>query len=279
MITLSQNQKNQSDEFRDLVLGTRAQLFGEYLGWRPNLYNGVDLERPAIDYLNNYYWDYEVNPKNFHNHYLNALRKATPIYKNLRLVEFNDKIFDITTNQKERDFWSKITDKVDKDGTTTSTRKDTGTINDTATSTGHETSNETGSSESKDKNKTKNAEKQLPMQTTGTTFNEIIDWSKGGSGISENRVNNKNNTQTQNNTVSDTTGNATNIRTLDTEISKNDIDKLIQLNDMLKHDTDNTSEVNGQAVDLIKKICDYLVMPKAIDYLTEQVKDCFILVY
>jgi len=116
--------------------------------------------------------------------------------------------------------------------------------NGNKTSTG--TTNNTGNN--------KSANRELPMETTGRNFDNTVDWSDGASNISENK----------------STGSST--------INQSDIDALT------RNGTDNGNSheyytKKGNPLDHVNKIWDYLVKPKAINWLTSQLSAAFILVY
>lgn len=101
---------------------------------------------------------------------------------------------------------------------------------------------------------TKEANRQEPMESTGATFDGTVSWSNGASNIAENKV----------------SGSA-NITQADT-------------NALVSNGTDNgnsteTYNHHGNPVEHIDKIWNYLLKPKAIEYLTSELQYAFNMVY
>lgn len=348
---LRENQKIQNKLFEDLCYGEQKQKFYYYIGTHPRLFDGLDIDSATIQYLIEYFYDYDLRPNHFERHFVNSLRRILPVYNNMKAVEFNKRIFDITTNQSVRDLVANATNELKRDGTLSSIQNDTGTITDsgsvvdtgtitdngevketgtitdngevnesgsvsdngTITENGRTTNNENITTETDTTNK--NANRKLPMQSTGDDFEDIVNWDKGASEIAQtendviedqtktqnatlnNTKNITNTTTTTNNTDSentrtldtnkendnvrtlDTNKETNNVRTLGTKIDKNDINSLTELATKENKDKTKYKAVNGQAVMLIKRIWDYLLEPKSLDYITTQLEECFILVY
>lgn len=115
------------------------------------------------------------------------------------------------------------------------------------------TNNGTSSTTSNDD--TKSANRELPMETSGTsTIDGIVSWGDGASNINENK----------------STGSSS-ITSQDARILSS-----------LGHDNGNSTETyehHGNPVEHIDKIWQYLLKPKAIQYLTAAISSAFILVY
>ena len=280
MSELERTRQIQSQIMKNSYLGNNnKQLFAQFLEWHPNLYEGIDLlDNGAITTINSYFWEWYVNPKTFENEFLSKLKMYVGQYYDQKLIEVHKRVFDITTNERVRELVKKATDTLSRNKTLTGSRADGGTITDAGTNS--QNINEQGS-DSNTKNETinnKHADKELPMNSYGDDFDDIIDWSKGASNIRED--NNSNNT-TDNGTDSRTTatsGTDGNVRTLATTINKSDIEKLTDLANKQGTDEETYKEVNGQAVNLIENIIKYLRSDKAIHWLIQQLRDCFILV-
>lgn len=278
--SLRKYQKKQSEAYKDLCYGgnERRQTFAYYIGRHPNLYNGVDLDMATIDFINNHFYEYEVNPVHFDIHFLNALRKAVPIYNNLKLIEFNAKIFDITTNKSEKKLIANAINELEREGSFNSTTGNTGTITDNGTGTEHTTSANTDQSNTIDNGDTKQASRELPMLTTGSDFSDTVEWSNGASGINETQTEGSSRTNSNGTATGDSSTTANNVRTLNTAIHKQDANALKELATKKNTDKATIEAVNGQAVNLIRNIWQYLIEPKSIDYLIKELESCFILV-
>lgn len=98
----------------------------------------------------------------------------------------------------------------------------------------------------------KSANRELPMESTGRNFENTVDWSDGASNISENK----------------NTGSST--------INQSDI------NALTRNGTDNGNSHeyftrNGDAEEIVDRVWNYVVKPKAINWLTAQLSTTFIL--
>ena len=101
----------------------------------------------------------------------------------------------------------------------------------------------------------KNASRQLPMQTSSsTTIDGIVGWGDGASSIAENK----------------STGSTT--------ISQSDISSLTN-NGTDNGNTKETYTHDGSPVETVDRIWNYIVKPKAINWLTAQLSCAFILSY
>lgn len=218
-----------------------TQKFSEFLSWHPCLYDGVELDKATIDFLNNYFWDYSVKPQEFERKYLQALRRATGIYKNMKAIELVDQVFDITTNETVRQYTRQAVNELSQTGNVTS--NSTSTNSQTVT----------------DDSNTKTAQKTLPMNSEGD-FDELFEWD-GGSGISETRDEDE----------SRTSGSGS--------INSTDTRNLLDLGNQDINDKETIKIVGDQAVKLVSNIWNYLLAPKAIDYLVNELEKCFVLVY
>ena len=100
----------------------------------------------------------------------------------------------------------------------------------------------------------KNANRELPMASTGRNFDQTVDWSDGASNIDESK----------------TTG-SSNIQEADVNtLNSNGIDN---------GDTTETYTRERTPVDTIDRIWNYILKPKAVDWLTSQLQYAFNLVY
>lgn len=277
-MTLKELQERQNKDFYEMSMGMpREQLFSFYLGWHPKLYEGVDLDTATIDYINNHFYEYKVDVVNFHRHFLNALRHATPIYNNLKAVEFNKKVFDIITNKSVRKLASTAIDNLQENGQINKLRNDTGTITDRGTLTDSNTETTQAKIKTSGDNNTKTASKELPMRANGD-FAQLFQWA-GASNVNE--VDNRMlNIEDTNGSVSnDRTSTSGNTRTLATQITNTDTNNLTKINNAVNNDKETIEHITGQGVDLIRKIWNYLITPKAIDYLVSELEEAFITVY
>lgn len=298
-------------------------MFCEFVALHPTLYEGVKLDRGTIDYINYHFYDYTVDAQSFERHFITKLRRLVDIYNNLKAIELQDMVFDITTSKYVRTLAANTINDIKRTGTTNgtnkkenegkSTGKDTGTTTNTrqteyegnVATTGSSTTKEDKSTTTKVSTETdataKHAEKTLPMETTGSDFDDIVDWSNGGTGISQNNNTGSGTTNTDgtikdtttvsNNNEEDTTGKE---KVTDNGSHSNDVSGTTSFSETItdqdsrdlrdlangKNDEYETLSVNeGQAVELIKNVWNYLVSPKAIDYLISNLEPCFILVF
>lgn len=213
----------------------KREKFNVYFANHQDLFHGLELTQGEIYYICNEIWDREVDHDEFHREFRQAIRRAWARYKMLKEIEFKRKIFELTTSNVVRKLTTDINRTLDRTNNNGGTRSHTGTDSNSG-SAGH-----------------KEANRQLGMNSSGTSFNAIVNWHNGASGIGESNDTNSNTT-----TYNDT------ITTNDTQILKD-----------IGHDAGNDKEtvkrIEGQAVDLIRKIWNYIVEPKAIDYLMSEI--------
>ena len=275
-LTTAQRQQNKT--FIDDCYADREQLFAYYISWHPKLYEGVDLDSATIDYINNYFYEYKVNPKDFDRHFLNALRHATPIYNNLKAIEFNKKVFNITTSKRVRKITEDTTNNIKENGTHTKEQGQHGSITDNGTIANTFAGTQNVETEEENSNDSKTANRKLPMQTNGQSFDGQFGWGAGASDISETKTNGgaTGASETKNNSTENTQ--TTNIRSTNTEIESEDRNNLTRLAEMALNNKETEEEVGAQAVELILKIWNYLILPKSIDYLIKELESSFILI-
>ena len=260
---LRENQIKRDKLFTDLCYDDLKEMpFINFLQYNQWLYENVDLNKNEIDYINNYFFDFNVNPTNFERKFHRVLSRAIPTYKLLKANELRDDIFKITNNDYVRHLTTKTLGSLTSDKTGNSKQTSNGTNNNTFTG----KSTNTGTSE----NNTQTANKTLPMSSDSSGFDSLFDW-EGASGVDESNVNgNTSDTTNTNNTTVDTNTNTINAETVDKlkNITNNDLDTWETM--------DNR---NGNTVDIINNLWLYLIKPKAIDWLINELKKCFILVY
>lgn len=280
METLKQLQKRQNHHLFNTAMGTpREQLFADYVSWHPNMYDGVDLDKATIDYINNYFYEYKVDCNHFHRHFMNALRHATPIYNNLKAVELSEKVFDIITNKSVRKLASSAVEDLKENGTIAKLRNDTGTITDSGTIAQTASENTTANNRYNKDTDNRAANRELPMKTSGSDFDDTVDWENGASNISENKIEEDSTENISENVGSSANTTTGNTRTLATTITNSDTNELTKLNNIDKNDKETIERITGQGVDLIKKIWNYLITPKAIDYIISELEESFITIY
>ena len=277
-MNLATNRKKQSKAFEELCLGKTEQKFCNYLSWRPGLYDGVDLDSATIEYINLYFYDYEVNPVEFYNHFRAALMRAVPTYNNLKAIELNKRVFDITTNKNVRKITNDTINDIQKDGTISKLRKDRGTVQDVGTGTDITTASGTETTRGDSSKASKQANRTLPMNIDSDNYDDLFSWDRGAGNISENRDETENSETSNNNSSGTSTTTSNTTKTYNLDITNDDTNSLIELGNIKVNSNDKYEEVGQQAVKLIKNIWDYLVEPKAIDYLVDELKNCFILI-
>lgn len=324
--TLRQNKRFQSKQYADTMCGTHEQLFGEYLLYNPQLYEGVDLDSATIDYLNNYFYEYHINPVVFERRYIRSLLGATSIYNNLKAIELNDGIFSKVGNETVRHLIENHLQHTAQNGTTNDITKNTGdtttdnshndmsddtgniktdtTLSDTKTGTGTIKDEETNHNK-RDydmENGSKTANKIAPQRISGDGFEDQFNWNSAtdihetegyensitkDDGTKDNlrTLNTKdtdngttNETQTLN-TNNHTYGTFNTIQTLNTQTAKSVLDSI---DNNFSHNADDWETITNQTQpiqEIVENVWNYLIAPKAIDYLITVLSKCFISVY
>lgn len=225
------------------VLENNEVRFSDYLSSHPHLYDGVELTQGDIDYINNEFWEFTVKEATFQTHFIQMIRKHIAQYKNLKQIEFCEAVFNIATNQSLQHTISHVTDDFKSDRFGHNENTTTNDLhNDTTTD-------------------NKSADKQLPMKSAGTSFDTTVSWTTGASGIAENKGE-------THNTNSGTVG-----------IDADDEAHLTSLNNHWNDNNITTEERNGQAVNLIRNIWNYVVEPKAMEWFCNKLSPCFILCF
>lgn len=164
MMNLTDYQEIQNKHYDYITYNTQEQLFNIFLSNHPNLYAGVDLTKAEIDFINNHFWNYYVEPQNFEIEFLQALRECVPRYNNMKINELRDDIFDVIKDETKRQYVDKVLERVSNSKTTNTPRTERKVV----------TSN-------------KNANRDLPMASDGNNFDDTVSWEDGASNISENK--------------------------------------------------------------------------------------------
>lgn len=260
---LRENQIKRDKLFTHLCYDDLKEMpFINFLQYNQWLYEGLDLNKNEIDYINNYFFDFNVNPTNFERKFHRVLSRAIPTYKLLKAHEIQDDIFKITNSDYVRHLTTKTLGSLSSDRTGTNTQ--TSNTNGNSTLTGRVTDSANGNTNAK------SAAKTLPMSSDSDGFDSLFDW-QGASGVNENDTNTETSSTTNtNNTTVDTTTNTINAETVDKlkNITNNDLDTW-----------ETMDRRDGNTVDIINNLWLYLIKPKAIDWLINELKKCFILVY
>lgn len=208
------------------------QNFLYFLGNHPTLFQDVinqgQLTIPEMNYIVQHFNDYKVDARTFENEFKRELKELLPRYNLLKAWELKDEVFDFVTDNWTREIVSARATSLAQNGTKTSTGN-------------------TSSTEDR-----KGANRDLPMETTGTTFEQTVDWGDGASGISENK----------------STGSQT--------ISQSDVNALSS-NGTDNGNTKETYVRHGDPSVIIERVWNYIVKPKAINWLTSQLSTTFIL--
>lgn len=216
--------------------------FYEYLEKNPNLYDNVSgLTDTEKAFLNLEFWDLKVKPAQFSHHYLHEIDKYIDQYLALKEIQFADKLNELTTNERLRTIINAEASNLAR--TSNRTHSSNGTDSESVTVHGN----------------TKQADRVLPMNSEGEDLDDIVDWSKGASNAGESKTHNTN-TVTGSNNVS-----GTDALTLSDIGSRN------------ANGSITDKEMNDQAVTCIERIWNYLIQPKALEWLCNQLRPCFIL--
>ena len=212
----------------------QEQDFFYFLGNHPYLYeefiNSGFLTNAEMNYINEHFYDYNVDPIRFENDFKRAMREALPIYNLMKKKEVDDELFELFDDKYTREIYSKATSQLASNGTNTKT--------------GNNGNTET----------VKNANRQLPMESDGRTFDGIINWNNGASEIAQ--------------TAS--TGSQT--------INETDINALTSSTNNNGNSTETYTR-EGNPVEHLTRIWNYLLKPKSINWLTSQLAVAFELVY
>lgn len=164
---LTQTRKIQNKLFYDDVYDTnREQNYFVFLGNHPTLFQEfIDpgfLTIAEMNYINEHFHDYNVDPRTFENEFKRAMREALPRYNNLKAIELVDEVFKLTDNDYVRHIVSERANTLSQSGTGSS------------------------SSNSSNTDDSKSAAKTLPMKSDGYgDIEDVVDWGNGASGINE----------------------------------------------------------------------------------------------
>lgn len=313
---LKEMEKKQNRLHKAVLLNSVDEvMFCDYLSVHPRLYEGCELDTGTIDFINQHFYYYSVNPTTFEQYFITKLKHVSAQYNNMKRIEFNELVFDVCTSKYVRHLVTETTKELARTGGKSATTKNTGTVKDdkdtTAEQTGQTTYGKTetntvtkayetdteGTNEVEAKDSNKQAQRNMTMLTQDADPKQTFDWSKGASGIAE-ASNDKNSTTTieQHDSTEETdteearaggsdsnnshiSGNEVNERTLNTQIKYDDVQTLNDLGNDSGEDTETLDITEGQGVDLIAKIWNYLEAPKSLDFLIDKLSTCFILVY
>ena len=210
------------------------QNFLYFLGNHPTLFQEFVepgyLTNAEMNYICEHFFDYNVDARTFENEFKREMREHLPRYNIMKAEELKDEIFENIDEDYIRAIVSQRATSLAQNGNKTST----GTTSNNADN--------------------KAAHRELPMESTGYTFEQTVDWGDGASDINENK----------------STGSST--------INQSDIDALT------RNGTDNGNSheyftKQGNPLEHVDRIWDYLVKPKAINWLTAQLSSAFILCY
>lgn len=240
-------QKRISEQFFSTVFINKRQNFYYFIGTHPHLYDGLDIDGLTINMLNTYFYEWEVNPLHFEHRYTTILQKELGRYNSIKNIELSEQILELFTNKSNKVI---LTDAI----------RDARTMQ---ASLAKQEQKSKGESKSESKSTNKSANKELPMQSNGEDFDEIVDWSEGASNVNQST---SDNTSSSNTEASDT-------------ISKEDESKLADLEKKLNNGLETYKAIEGQAVILVNNITKYLYQPKSIDYLIEKLKPAFYQIY
>lgn len=210
------------------------QNFLYFLGNHPTLYQEFIepgfLTINEMNYINEHFFDYNVDARTFENEFKREMREYLPRYNMLKARELQDELFELYEDKYTRDIISNRATHLAQQG------------------------NRTSNGTTSNNNDIKQADRQLAMKSTGTNFEGIVSWGNGASNIMENKVTNSGTSNQTDNTsgISDGTDNGT---------------------------TKETYKREGDPIEHIDRLWNYIVKPKAINWLTAQLSTAFILSY
>lgn len=216
--------------------------FYQYLENNPHLYDNVSgLTDTEKAFLNQEFWDMQVKPQTFAREYLHKIDTYIDQYLELKSIQFSDKLSDLTTNEKLRTIINSEASNLQRNANTT--HSSNGTESESVTVNGN----------------TKQADRALPMNSYGEDLDEIVDWSKGASNAGESKTR------------------STNTVTGSNSISGTDAQTLSDIGTRNANGSITDKEMNDQAVTCIERIWNYLIQPKALEWLCNKLRPCFIL--
>lgn len=217
--------------------------FYEYLSQHPDIWDNMDiLTDNEKAFINEEFWELQVKPVTFARHFRHEIDKYVDQYLALKSIQFNEKLSDLTTNEKLRTIINSEASNLSRTGNRTHSSQ--GTESESVRVHGN----------------TKQADRALPMNSYGDDLDDIVDWSKGASTAGESQTDNTNTVTGSNN------------------ISGTDSQTLSDIGTRNANGTITDKEMNDQAVTCIRKIWDYLIEPKAMEWFINKLKPCFILI-
>ena len=303
-VNIPRNKHIREKIYADNVQGlNKREKYYDFLSDHPTLWDGVDLDQATIDYVNNFFFDYDVNPWKFERYFIQRLRHSVAIYNKLKSIELQDKIFDLTDNETVRHLTTKTTDQLNNEKNSNKTINNTGdtttTNSNNTKSTGGTTTTTEGTSQDDSTNKTIvdgttdtiAAQRTLPMNTSGdSNIDSLKDWSYGSS-ASESKTDDDSTTTTTNTDKSSTEGSTNYTQdllvnasgNLKVEDNRKQTEELLEKLGQIANGNVDTWETNNNrnqmVVDMVNKIWNYLIAPKAIDYLIGELEGAFYNVY
>ena len=234
-MSLSQLHKIQNNIYlRDTYSDEKEQPYMYFLANHPYLFeefiDSGKLTIAEMNYINNHFFDYTVDPRTFENEFKRAMRESLPRYNILKSIELKDEIFELFDDKYTRKILSERTSQLAQTENRNTSRNDTNNEN------------------------RKSANRELPMCSTGRNFDQTVDWSDGASNIDESKTTGSSNIQ------------EADVNTLNSSGTDNG-------------DTTETYTRERTPVDTIDRIWNYILKPKAVEWLTSQLQYAFNLVY
>lgn len=210
----------------------RQQNFLYFLSNHPTIFNEFDgyLTIAEAEYIIRHFNDYTVDPRTFENEFKRLMWEHLPQYNLLKGKELADEVLELVDDKYKKTLINNKISQLSSNGL----KETNGTTNDT-------TSN-------------KRADRQLPMQTTGTNFEGVVNWSNGASTIGENK-------DTRQSTLKNTDS------TTLTNWGKDDVLG------------EENYEHHGNPVEHMEQIWNYIVKPKSINWLCANISIAFNLIY
>lgn len=248
---LIKNRKEELKHLKKLVYQNYGeQLFIDFLMYNIHLYDGLSIDNETVDFINNYFYLYYVDPEYFLINFRNELQLNLSSYYLLLKNEMREEILNISNN---RQYVRLATAEIDKK---------IKTLNESIKNKYNSESETKEDTTNITKNKSANKVNPMSIEANGD-FDDLFNWDTSTSIDEDNGTNKSNTTNTF------------------TENSKNINDKkhiIKNIADGLKDTSILTEGATMLVVDAINTISNYIINDnnKARYYLIKKLKPCFI---
>ena len=218
----------------------RRIKFWQFIDEHPEYLNSFPFTDAEKSRIYNWFFNRYVDEEEFGRSFLITVQYNWNEYTRLKSIDILDKIADLTTSKRVREIANNTLNNLSRTANTT-TNKTTQT-SETVSGTSHDQS----------------ANKQLPMNSSGDDFDDLFDWSKGGSGIGENQGSNR----------STVTGGDT--------ITGSDAQTLTDIGNRTDRGTITDTETNELMADVLDRIWNYILGHEPMQWLLGKLQVCFL---